>query len=358
MNAVKLQCLVYYEVRHRFDLSSNLAQQVCRRVAGNRKTAKQKNRPVKQFNPTSASYDARIFTFFEKDWSVSLTLVGGRERISLDIGNYQRGMLKGSKPTGATLVKRQDGSFYLQICLEREVPEPTEANTVIGVDLGRTDIVVTSTGEHFAGEDVNCVRDKFARVRASLQRKASKGTRSSRRRARQVLQRLSGRERRFATQVNHTIAHRLVKTAKTSSSAIALEELSGIRERTNQLPRTKIERRRSNSWSFYQLRQFIHYRCVRDGVKLQLINPRYTSQTCHQCLHIHPEQGQSYRSGKRFVCGHCGWHGDADLNGAINIARLGATVDTPRGSGLACSLSGQVSGLPKACAIPLAVSLG
>lgn len=34
VNAVKLQSLCYYEVRARFGLSSNLAQQVCRRVAG------------------------------------------------------------------------------------------------------------------------------------------------------------------------------------------------------------------------------------------------------------------------------------------------------------------------------------
>jgi transposase len=34
-------------------------------------------------------------------------------------------------------------------------------------------------------------------------------------------------------------------------------------------------------------------------------------------LHIHPEQGKSYRSGKSFRCGHCGWCGDADYNAAM-----------------------------------------
>ena len=45
-NAVKLQSLCYREIRARFGLSSNLAQQVCRRLAGARKVAQQKNRPV------------------------------------------------------------------------------------------------------------------------------------------------------------------------------------------------------------------------------------------------------------------------------------------------------------------------
>jgi len=111
VNAVKLQSLCYYEIRARFGLSSNLAQQVCRRVAGSRKVAKQKNRPVKAFKSGFASYDARIFSFREKDWTVSLSTVEGRERFELAIGNYQRGMLAGSNPKSATLVRRQDGSY-------------------------------------------------------------------------------------------------------------------------------------------------------------------------------------------------------------------------------------------------------
>lgn len=120
---------------------------------------------------------------------------------------------------------------------------------------------------------------------------------------------------------------------------IALEELTGIRERTNTLPRSKRERRLSNSWSFYQLRQFIDYKAIKFSVKLVLVDPHYTSQTCHNCLHIHPVKGESYRSGKKFACGHCGWIGDADLNGAKNISAIGAViVNQPRGSGLPCKL--------------------
>ncbi|WP_448596911.1 zinc ribbon domain-containing protein [Thermoleptolyngbya sp.] len=45
------------------------------------------------------------------------------------------------------------------------------------------------------------------------------------------------------------------------------------------------------------------------------------------------------RSGKGFKCGNCGWHGDADLNGAMNISKIGAVVSRLRGSEtLSCSL--------------------
>nr|WP_308410695.1 zinc ribbon domain-containing protein [Fischerella thermalis] len=70
------------------------------------------------------------------------------------------------------------------------------------------------------------------------------------------------------------------------------------------------------------------------------VPPAYTSQTCHVYNHI------GSRSDKRFKCGNCGWHGDADLNGAINISKLGAVfVSQPGGSDLCCSLNRDHSGL-------------
>jgi transposase len=207
-NAVKLQSLCYREIRARFGLSSNLAQQVCRRLAGARKVAQQKNRPVKAFKGGFATYDARIFSFREKDWTVSLTTVEGRERFELAIGRYQRERLAGSNPKSATLVKHKDGSYSIQICVETEPSPPQRTGRVLGVDLGRTDIAHTSEGDNWNGQQLNKVRDHHSRLKAVLQRKASEGTRSSRRRCRELLQRLSGKERRFQAWVNQGAPHR------------------------------------------------------------------------------------------------------------------------------------------------------
>ncbi|XPM60947.1 MAG: IS200/IS605 family accessory protein TnpB-related protein [Leptolyngbya sp. IPPAS B-1204] len=67
---------------------------------------------------------------------------------------------------------------------------------------------------------------------------------------------------------------------------MAIEDLTGIRERTNQKPRGKTERRRSNSWAFYQLRLFLESKAVRAGARVISVNSDYISQTCHCCLHI------------------------------------------------------------------------
>jgi len=333
-NKNRIQKEVYRAVRQQFGLTANLTVRACARVAANRKVGK-----VKEFRATSVDYDARIFDYREKDQSVSLSTLDGRERIPLVVGDYQIEKLKGKKPTSATLCKRKDGKFYIHIQVKEEVAEPQTGHGVLGVDLGRTDIAHTSEGDHWNGQPLNRRRDHYSKLRAVLQQKASQGTRSSRRRCRELVKRLSGRERRFQLWVNHCISKAIVSRAKATNSAIALEDLTGIRERTNQQPRNKTERRRSNSWAFYQLRQFLEYKAIRAGVRVWVVPAAYTSQTCHKCLHIHPDPAQSYRNGKHFRCGHCGWEGDADFNGANVIALLGAAVNQPGGSGLFCSLA-------------------
>ncbi len=123
VNKTAMQALVYQDVRASFGLSANLAIQAIRRVCANRKTARLKKRKVKGFSPTSATYDARIFSFKETDWSVSLKLLNSRERFSLLIGNYQKAKLKGQKPTSATLVKRRSGDYYINIQIKNLCPD-------------------------------------------------------------------------------------------------------------------------------------------------------------------------------------------------------------------------------------------
>ena len=330
----QMQKLVYNDVRVGFGLSANLAIQALRRVCANRKTAKQKNCNVRKFSPTSVSYDARIFSFREQDYTVSLKLINSRVRFDLLIGNYQRGILKGQNPTSATLVKRRNGDYYIHINLDNEAPQPIDPISVMGADFGRTDIVHTSTGDNWSGQQLTNKRNHYARMRQVLQKKASLGTRSSRRRCRQLLQRLSGREKRFQKQINHVISRSLVNKAVANRQAIAIEDLTGIRERTNQQPRTKKEKRLSNNWSFYMLRQFLTYKCVLAGVPLIFVLPAYTSKSCHKCLHIGDRRGKYFRC----VNPRCLHKCDADRNGAENIAALGRTLATPGGSGLACKL--------------------
>jgi IS605 OrfB family transposase len=375
-NKNSIQAVCYQDVKQKFGLTANHVVRACARVAANRLTAKQKGkkvrkapgsgqpesnsgfRPVKHFKPTSFDCDARTFRFIESDWSVSVSTTAKRLTAPIRVSNYHIGKLKGQKPTSAQVCLHRDGSWYVHIQLKSEAPKTTKTDKVIGVDFGRRDIAVTSTGKSWSGKHIQETRDKYSRVRASLQKKASQGTRcgrhrrllasverkpgrrSTRRRCRQTLKRLSGRERRYQTWLNHNISKTIIAEAVETQSFVAIENLAGIRERTNQKPRNKTERRRSNSWAFYQLRTFLEYKGIKEGIEVYAVNPAYTSQTCHCCLHI------GLRSNKSFKCSNkvCGWVGDADLNGSEMIALAGASVNSPRGSELlACPINSRAT---------------
>ena len=195
---------------------------------------------------------------------------------------------------------------------------------MLGVDVGLRDIASTSTGKSWDGKQLRETRAQFARVRASIQ---SKRTKSSKR----LLRRLSGRERRFQKWVNHNISKQLIAEAK-DFGVIAFEDLTGIRQRAKV---RKAQRHEHNSWSFYQLRLLTKYKANVAGIDLVLVDPRYTSKTCNCCKVI------GNRNGKNFSCVNklCGWRGDADHNGALNIAALGGCfVNQPEISTMFCSL--------------------
>ena len=327
-NVTKLHHLTYHAVRAATGLKANHVCQALRRVVGNAKAVKQ----VHKFRPTSLSLDARTFTYRESDQSVGVTLLSGRVWFSLKIGGYQMALLRGQKPTSATLSKTKQGDYYLNVAVDLPTPPTGKTPKVIGVDLGRRDIATASNGRSWSGQDIQNVRDRFSRVRANVQ---AKRTRSSRK----LLRRLSGRERRYQTHLNHCISKTLVQDAVRENAVLAFEDLSGIRQSLNRKRRSKTERRRTNSWAFYQLRMFVEYKSRLSGVGVVFVPPAYTSQTCHNCLHIHPEQGKSYRNGKRFRCGHCQWEGDADHNASHVIAALGATVNTPEIPKLSCPVT-------------------
>ncbi|MBZ8178980.1 zinc ribbon domain-containing protein [Oscillatoria salina] len=94
--------------------------------------------------------------------------------------------------------------------------------------------------------------------------------------------------------------------------------------------------KRSNSWAFSQLRTFLEYKGIKEGVEVIAIPPAYTSQTCHKCLH------SGIRAGKSFRCTNprCQDQGDADVNASLVIALWGCSFNQPGGSQLlSCTMT-------------------
>lgn len=325
-NTTKLHHLSYYSVKGETGLKANHVCQAIRRVIGNSKLTKK----IHKFRATSISLDIRTFKYVEESQTVGITLKSGRVQFDLSIGGYQIALLRNQTLTSATLNKTRQGDYYINFVIEIDTPPTGKTPKVIGVDLGRRTIAATSTGKDWDGEQIKDVRDKYSKVRSSIQSKCTKS-------AKRLLRRLSGKEARFQKNINHVISKQLVSEAKQLNASLAFEDLKGINKNLNKQPRSKTERRRSNSWSFYQLQTFVQYKASIKGVPVIFVPPAYTSQTCHKCLHVHPVKGQSYRSGKSFKCGHCGYQGDADYNASNVISLLGASVSVPESSALFCS---------------------
>lgn len=309
-NKIELQKHVYYSIREKYRLPAQLTIRAISKVA----EAYKRDKSVKPtFKPESAMiYDPRIMSFKGLE-SVSLVTVGGRVLVPMVLGTYQKARI-GAIRGQADLIYR-NGVFYLYLTLDVPESDPICPEGFLGVDLGIVNIAVDSDGTIHSGKSVNRTREKHDVLRAALQ---SAGTKSAKRH----LKHLSGRTARFCRDVNHCISKHLVAKAKDTGRGIALENLKGIRGRK---PASKAQRRRLNSWGFYQLRQFIEYKSRLVGAPVVLVDPAYTSQTCPNCGFIHASNRPDRNS---FICGSCGFAGSADHVAAVNIAAR-AVVNPP-----------------------------
>ncbi|HLW02975.1 MAG TPA: transposase [Ktedonobacterales bacterium] len=308
---------VYGETRTRFGLGAQLA--VCARAKAVEaikavRTAGKETCPT--FGPRgSIRYDARTYRLMSLD-RVSLNTLAGRVICRLLPGPRQHEMLVDPawKVGGADLVWRR-GTYSLHITQSQEAPPlAADDGNHLGVDLGIVNLATDSEGQVFSGAQVSKARKRYHTRRQILQKV---GTKSAKRR----LKKNSGREKRFQKDVNHKISKALVKKAAQSRKALAIEDLTGIRQRGTVRRAQRYER---HSWAFYQLRSFLSYKAAAAGVRLVLVDPRNTSRTCSACGHCEKANRQSQAS---FTCQRCGMQMNADHNAAINISR--AAVKPP-----------------------------
>lgn len=307
-----LQKQHYRYIREHYGLSAQLAVRAIGKVSESYK-GKGHRQERHDFKPHNAVvYDQRILSFKSLD-TVSILTLSGRLLIPFSVGEYAQ--LEQRRVRGQADLILQKGTFYL--CVVVEAPEETPYNVAgcLGVDIGLVDIATTSDGQHFSGDKADRVRARYTTLKAALQ---SKGTKSAKRH----LKRVSGKERRFKTNLNHCISKTLIGIAKGTKRAIALEDLTHIRSRTTV---KKAQRERLGKWAFGQLRQFIEYKAQLGGVPVAVVDPKNTSKQCSQCGHI---EKRNRRTQAEFVCVSCGHTENADINAARNIASR-AVVNQP-----------------------------
>jgi putative transposase len=295
--------LTYQAARETFHLAAQLVVRCIAKVADAYKLDRKIQRT---FEPHGAlPYDDRILSYNLKGSEVSIWTLDGRQSVRFVCGERQRELLVTQR--GETDLALVRGKWYLFVTCEIETPEPIDVEGFLGVDLGIVNLATDSDGESFSGQHIERRRQWYANRRQALQKIGSRS-------AKRHLKRLAGRQRRFQKDTNHHISKRLVAKAERTKRAIALEDLSGIRQRARVKGRG--QRARHNNWAFGQLRAYISYKAQRIGVRVSLIDPAYTSQRCSACGY---STRRNRKSQAEFCCVVCQFASPADYNAAINI---------------------------------------
>jgi IS605 OrfB family transposase len=301
--------LTYYDTKEAFGLTAQLVVRCIAKVADAYKLDKKTQRT---FQPLGAvAFDDRILSY--KAESVSIWTMHGRHTIPFVCGDRQRQLLQ--HRTGESDLVTIGGDWYLFATAAIETPEPIDVDGVLGVDLGMVNLATDSDGAQYSGAHIRQVRARRFQHRRRLQS-------ANTRRARWRLRKLARKEARFQKDVNHQISKHLVAKAKHARKALALEDLTGIRERTTV---RRAERRQRASWAFHQLRQFVAYKARHAGVPVCVVDPRNTSRTCSACGHC---DKANRKTQDRFLCVACGYQANADVNAAVNISRAAGNQPT------------------------------
>ncbi len=303
-----LHKFLYKETRDIFDLAAQVVVRCIAKVADVYKTKQDK--PATFRKHAAQPYDARIFRFCEND-TISIWTINGRQKIPFVCGLRQRELLAYHKGEVDLMYIR--GKFYLACVCDIPDPEEIGIEDVLGVDFGVVNIAFDSLGNYHSGKGIEKACQKFSKYRTCLQKINTKASKRK-------LKRLRGKEARFRKHINHCISKEIVARAKRLSSAVAIENLTGIRKR---IKAPKAQRNRLHGWSFAQLRTFISYKAKISGIPIIVVNPKNTSRTCPECRMIDKRNRKTQAT---FSCIDCGYTAAADFVGALNI----------RASGVAC----------------------
>lgn len=246
--------------------------------------------------------------FKVKDTNIEFpVMIGGKSKrlsVKTKMTEKQQSIFVSAK-LGTMRIVVKGNQIVAQIAYEVVEPSYVDEGNVMGVDLGIKCPAVSYCSDgtvkfYGNGRKNKYMRRHYAYLRKKLQSKKKVS----------AVKRINNKEQRIMKDIDHKISHDIVATAvEHNVKVIKLEQLLNIRSTT----RTSRKNNHSlHTWSFYRLAQFIEYKAKLAGIKVEYVNPSYTSQKCPICGNIHHAQDRAYRC-------RCGFHTHRDLLGAINI---------------------------------------
>lgn len=231
-----------------------------------------------------------------------------RIQVKALIQDHHRAQLQGK--LGTMRIVQKSGKWFAQIPVEVEEAPPKPDGEVMGVDLGIKvpAVAITSTGKtRFLGNgrQRKYVRRHYFKHRKKLG-KAKKG---------EALKKAKDKEQRWMRDQDHKLSRSIVNLAlQEGVTTIRLEKLTNIRSATR---KSRKNNRSLHSWSFYRVASFLEYKAKLKGIKVEYVDPAYTSQRCPKCGTLQKVRDRTY------AC-ECGFRSHRDRVGALNVLRTPA----------------------------------
>ncbi len=259
------------------------------------------------------------------------------ELMSLQPGKRISLRLKGRSKIRGTLqlIREAAGTYSLRVYVPQPCEEKRKSGTVIGIDLGYTEMMATSEQKILGtglGEYFSSISDKRSknsegrnRMYSLFRRLLKKSGKDNLVKAERIRKHNLGRKKQRSRYIRDigvikTIVNRelnLLFTRKTNPiKEVVVEDLSAqMKARFG-----KKWNRRLSGWMRGYLQERIRYKAKKFGIEVSEVNPAHSSRECPRC-HCTDKKN---RQGDLFKCSCCGYHGHADLVAALNIlGRLG-----------------------------------
>ena len=218
-----------------------------------------------------------------------------------------------------------DGKYYASCLVETttEIPEPqpVDASTTVGIDLGLKDFIVTSDGHKIPNPRFYATIDR--RI-ARLQKHEARKTKGSKRRAhiRLKINKLYIKKRNL---IKNYIYH-VAKTLLRESQTLVMEDLNIVGMVKNHSLAKSIQ---NICWG--ELRRVLEYKSKWLGHNLIFIDRWAPSTKTCSCCGFH--NSTLTLSDRSWMCPGCGTQHDRDVNAALNIKRMGLETLLPAVSG-------------------------
>jgi putative transposase len=195
-------------------------------------------------------------------------------------------------------------------------PKPAPGINVVSVDLGEIHPAVVGDTEE--ATIITCRERRHesqghAKRLAKIQQAASKKTKDSHRHRRlmRAKARMKSKHERVMRDMEHKISRAIVDVAvERKAATIAIGD---VRDIADGIDCGKVQNGRMSRWNHGKIRQYVEYKAEADGIKVELVDEKYSTQTCPNCTHRYKPRGRNYR------CPACGFQAHRDVVGQINL---------------------------------------